>query len=175
MAGVEAARRAELSQEAATRFPGVRAEPAGAWLLLRTRADHWHAVHAWLRHGQGLRYLASLAAVHWVDEGEFEVATHLLGVEDNGSLTQRVSVRTRVGDGEGTALPSLTDLWDAADWLERQVWDMFGIRFTGHPDLRRIWMWPGYDRHPLRKDFTDTAPNLGVSESTLAQDREVGG
>lgn len=157
----------------AARFPGAKAEEVNGWPVLRVKPDLWHAAHAWLKGDRGFNYLSSLTAVHWIDDGEFEVASHLLRVESGQPLRDRISLRTRIPDVEGTAVPSLTDLWEAADWLERQAWDMFGIRFTGHPDLRRIWMWPGYNRHPLRKDFTDRAPNLGVSEETLRRDEEV--
>ena len=47
----------------------------------------------------------------------------------------------------------MTGIWKGADWLEREVWDMFGVRFTGHPDLRRILTWEGFKAHPLRKDY----------------------
>ena len=50
-------------------------------------------------------------------------------------------------------LPSVLSIWKGADWLEREVYDMFGVRFTGHPDLRRILTWEGFDAHPLRKDY----------------------
>lgn len=50
-------------------------------------------------------------------------------------------------------VPSVTSIWKGADWLEREVWDMFGVKFTGHPDLRRILTWEGFKAHPLRKDY----------------------
>jgi NADH-quinone oxidoreductase subunit C len=55
--------------------------------------------------------------------------------------------------GEDEKVPSAVSLWAGADWHEREVWDMMGIAFSGHPDLRRILMWEGYPFHPLRKDF----------------------
>jgi NADH-quinone oxidoreductase subunit C len=60
-------------------------------------------------------------------------------------------VKTKVSEGE--AVPSVSAIWKTAEWHEREAWDMVGIRFTGHPDLRRILMWDGYPHHPLRKDF----------------------
>ncbi len=50
-------------------------------------------------------------------------------------------------------VPSVVNIWKGADWLEREVWDMFGVRFVGHPDLRRILTWEGFEAHPLRKDY----------------------
>jgi NADH-quinone oxidoreductase subunit C len=78
----------------------------------------------------------------------FSVVYHLLSLPFNRRLRLKVSV----DDGE-PALDSLTPYWGAANWLEREVWDMFGIRFTGHPDLKRILMYDGFEGHPLRKDY----------------------
>lgn len=70
------------------------------------------------------------------------------------SLTHehRLWVKCFVNDPEPEA-PTVTGIWKAADWLEREVYDMFGVRFTGHPDLRRILTWEGFPAHPLRKDY----------------------
>jgi NADH-quinone oxidoreductase subunit C len=65
---------------------------------------------------------------------------------------QRLTVRTFVNDPEPT-VPSVVALWEGANWLEREVWDLFGIRFSGHPDLRRIVLPTEFTGHPLRKDY----------------------
>ena len=77
----------------------------------------------------------------------FEVVYHFLSVRYN----TRIRVKTYCS--EVTPVPSLTDLYSAANWFEREVWDMFGVFFTGHPDLRRILTDYGFEGHPLRKDF----------------------
>jgi len=92
---------------------------------------------------------ADLTAVHWPDKAgqEFEIVAMLYSVPKN----RRLRVKASVADGE--ACPSVTGIWAGADWLERETYDMFGIRFDGHPDLRRILLpedWPGY---PLRKEY----------------------
>lgn len=65
---------------------------------------------------------------------------------------QRLRIKTSVSE-EPSQLPTVSSIWRTADWHEREIYDMMGVRFTGHPDLRRILMWEGYPYHPLRKDF----------------------
>jgi len=65
---------------------------------------------------------------------------------------QRLRLKVRV-DGDDATVPTAVTVWPIANWLEREVWDMFGIRFRGHPDLKRILMYEGFEGHPLRKDY----------------------
>ena len=69
------------------------------------------------------------------------------------SFKQNVRVRLKVYVADGASVPSVTGVWKTANWHEREVFDMFGIPFTGHPNLERILMWEGFNGHPLRKDF----------------------
>ncbi len=78
----------------------------------------------------------------------FDVVYQLLSLPFN----RRVRLKVPVG-GEEPVVDSLTPWWGSANWLEREVWDMFGIRFTGHPDLKRILMYEEFEGHPLRKDY----------------------
>lgn len=95
-------------------------------------------------------YLSDITAVDWLDSmpHRFEVVYHL------GSLKtgNRVRVKVWVPENDCT-VPSVTGLWSGANFLEREVWDMYGIRFEGHPDLRRILMYDEFEGHPLRKDY----------------------
>ena len=70
----------------------------------------------------------------------------------NSETNERIIVRTFLSDPDPTA-PSAVDLWEGANWLEREAWDLFGIRFSGHPDLRRIVLPEEFTAHPLRKDY----------------------
>ena len=79
-------------------------------------------------------------------EPRFEIVYILRSVRSNG----RVTVRTRTGDD---GMDTVSDLWKAADWLEREIYDMFGVKFVNHPDLRRIYTDDDFVGHPLRKDF----------------------
>jgi NADH-quinone oxidoreductase subunit C len=69
------------------------------------------------------------------------------------SFSKNDRIRVKCGAGDGEEVPSIASVYLAADWSERETWDMFGIRFAGHPDLRRILTWEGFNGHPLRKDF----------------------
>src|SRR5207248_4851712 len=96
----------------------------------------------------GYNYLSDLTAVDWLDRRpRFDVVYHLL------SLTDFVRFRLKLQTDEGEAVPTVTPLWGAANWAEREVWDLFGIEFAGHPDLRRILMPEDWEGYPLRKDY----------------------
>jgi NADH-quinone oxidoreductase subunit C len=84
-------------------------------------------------------------------QGRMEVVMHLYSV----SKRHRVRLKTRVGDEEmdGAELDSVTSIWPGMNWLEREVWDMSGVRFRGHPDLRRILMYPEFEGHPLQRTY----------------------
>jgi len=71
---------------------------------------------------------------------------------------QRLRVKTRVGEME--SIPSVESIWKVANWYEREAYDLFGIRFENHPDLRRILLWDGFEGHPLRKDYPAEGPDF---------------
>jgi NADH-quinone oxidoreductase subunit C len=92
--------------------------------------------------------LLDVTAVHWPDRQQsIEIVYHLYSLSRN----DRLRLKTRTGD-QGP-VPSLSGLWKSAEWNERETFDMFGIEFGGHPDLRRILMPDDYTDHPLRKEF----------------------
>jgi NADH-quinone oxidoreductase subunit C len=82
------------------------------------------------------------------DGPRFEVVYHLYSLNHNHRIRLRVPV-----EEDDAVVPSAVPLWPIANWLEREVWDMFGIRFDGHPDLRRLLMYEEFEGHPLRKDY----------------------
>jgi NADH-quinone oxidoreductase subunit C len=97
----------------------------------------------------GFDFLSDLTAVDYLGETpRFTVVYHLYSLSQN----HRLRVKIRVAEDEPWVL-SLTDLWKSANWIERECWDMFGIRFVGHPDPRRILMYEEFVGHPLRKDY----------------------
>jgi NADH-quinone oxidoreductase subunit C len=92
--------------------------------------------------------LSVVTGTHFLERDyDYEVLYHLYSLTKNHRL--RLKVRLREGD----TVPSVTPLWPGANWPEREVYDLVGVRFTGHPDLRRIIMPEDYPDHPLRKDF----------------------
>jgi NADH-quinone oxidoreductase subunit C len=106
---------------------------------------------AYLRDVQGFQQLVDLCGADYPERSErFDVVYHLL------SLTKNRRIRLKVSTDEDTPVPSVTGLFPAADWYEREAFDMFGIYFDGHPDLRRILTDYGFQGHPLRKDFPMT-------------------
>lgn len=98
----------------------------------------------------GLEMLIQLTCVDWKEH--FDVVVHLLSVEDGHKLFIRCQVEK---DENGAELETISDLYPAADWHEREVYDMFGVRFTHHPDLRRMYLKDNFPGHPLCKDFED--------------------
>jgi len=93
--------------------------------------------------------LSDVTAVDYLGRTpRFEVVYQLYSV----SLNHRLRVKVPVPE-DTAVVPSATGLWKSANWAERETWDMFGIRFAGHPDLRRILMYPEFQGHPLRKDY----------------------
>ncbi|MFZ1918984.1 MAG: NADH-quinone oxidoreductase subunit C [Terriglobales bacterium] len=94
-------------------------------------------------------YLADLTCVDWYpSEPRFEVVYHLLSIPKK----ERVRLKARL-DGSSPAIESVTSVWPSANFYEREVFDLFGIRFTGHPNLKRLMMPDDWEGHPLRKDY----------------------
>ena len=93
--------------------------------------------------------LTDVTAVDYLGEQpRFEMVYHLYSVGKN----RRLRVKARVPE-EPAEIDTLTELWSSANWMEREVWDMYGIRFKGHPDLRRLLLNEEFEGHPLRKDY----------------------
>lgn len=107
-------------------------------------------VATYLRDEMGYNYLAALSYVDYIKEGYFEVVYHLSRLTGGGPLV--LKART---PREMAVLPSVTPVWRGAEFQEREAWDLMGIRFEGHPDLRRILLWEGFQGHPLRKDWKE--------------------
>jgi NADH-quinone oxidoreductase subunit C len=124
-----------------------------------------------LKASHGFDMLVDVAGVDWGvgARPRFTVVYHLFSTTAHAYIR----VAAHCPDNAAPELPSAAGLWPGADWHEREAFDMFGIRFSGHPDLRRIIMWDGYPYHPLRKDFPlagieTPLPDAEVSAETKA-------
>jgi NADH-quinone oxidoreductase subunit C len=105
------------------------------------------------------KFLVDLTAVDWQErpEGRFDVIYWMHRFSDS----KRLRVKVRVADG--VEIDSVTCVWKVANWMEREVFDMFGIYFAGHPNLERILTWEGFNGHPLRKDFPIEGIDTGAA------------
>jgi len=121
--------------------------------IVYVHREHSHDVLAWLKDApeQQFNYLTDVTAVEYRDpERPLEVVWQLRSLPRRADLRVKVELDKRLP----LEVRSVWDLWRGADWLEREVYDMFGVTFAGHPDLRRILMWETYaEGYPLRKDF----------------------
>lgn len=107
-----------------------------------------HGVLSKCRNELGYEMILDISSIdHFGDDPRFEMVYELATVDDSKHLRVKAMV------AEDEEVPTATDVWAGADWHEREVYDMMGIRFSGHPNLKRILMWEGYPFYPLRKDF----------------------
>ena len=105
-----------------------------------------------LKEQHGFDLLVDITCVDYLNYRDAKDRFGLVYLLANTETNQRITVRCFVHDPEPT-VPSVVGLWEGANWLEREVWDMFGIRFAGHPDLRRILLPEEFAARPLRKDY----------------------
>jgi NADH:ubiquinone oxidoreductase subunit D/NADH:ubiquinone oxidoreductase subunit C len=139
----------------AGRFPqAVRLDERQGYEGFLVSPDRILEVAQVLRDEYGYDYLSSVTATDYIDDGKIEVVYHFF--RSTGGTALVVSAEL---SRENPELSSLIGLFPSADFQEREVWDMFGVRFTGHPDLRRILMWDGFEGFPLRKDYKEAFYN----------------
>ena len=137
----------EVAQQITERFPDVIVEADDTSIAVNS--ESLLAVATFLKDTPGLDfdYLSAITAVDYYDY--FELVYQLISITHNHSLV----VKTRCYDRENPAVPSIVSLWQGADFQEREIYDLMGIRFDGHPNLKRIVLWEGFEGHPLRKDY----------------------
>jgi NADH-quinone oxidoreductase subunit C len=111
--------------------------------------------------------LSGLDRLRLHESPRFEVVVHLYSTKHN----DRIRIKTRPTDDTNPSIASIVDIYPAANWPEREVWDMFGIKFTGHPNLRRILMYEEFVGHPLRKDYPVNKRQPLVVERPVNDDR----
>jgi len=129
-----------------------------------------HELMSALRDAPHFRFdmLTDLTAVDWFGKSpRFEVVYHLYSMTFNHRLRVKATVE------EGHSVPSVTSLWKIADWYEREVWDMYGIKFEGHPNLKRLLMYEEFKGHPLRKDYPYDKRQPLVEDTWPVRDTQV--
>jgi NADH/F420H2 dehydrogenase subunit C len=138
----------ETFDRLAARFPAFALEYVeGKDPAVLVKPENLVELAQYLRDEEGYDYCSSITVVDYPEH--LEVVYHLYSMKNEGGP---VILKVRV-DRENPHVPSVTPLWTGANWQEREAWDLMGVRFDGHPDLRRILLWEGYEGHPLRKDF----------------------
>ncbi|MFT5196104.1 MAG: NADH-quinone oxidoreductase subunit C/D [Candidatus Promineifilaceae bacterium] len=162
------------------KFPDLTDDPRPNYTGLMVPADQLLAVAVELKEKLGFNYLSSVTGADLIDDDKMEVIYHTYSIEQGGGP---VVLKTQV-DRSNPDVPSLTPMWAGADFQEREAYDLLGINFTGHPDMRRILMWDGFEGHPLRKDWKeafyeeDTKPfksRWPVGEMFRAEERNTFG
>jgi len=138
---------AEVIKQIATDFPEDVFETSDESVMVK--GESLFEVAQYLKNSQGLDfdYLTSITAVDYYDY--FELVYQLTSLKHNHSLV----LKTRCYDRAKPTLPSVVSLWRGADFQEREIYDLMGISFAGHPNLKRIVLWQGFEGHPLRKDY----------------------
>jgi NADH-quinone oxidoreductase subunit C len=132
---------------------GIAATGEGPLLVVDISPDRWQELGRFARETLVCGYVAFLSAVDWKEQG-LEVIARVENLEANFA----VFMKAKLGAGE-TRCASLQPVWRGADWMERECYDMFGIRFDGHPDLRRILLPQDWEGHPLLKSYAVDTPH----------------
>jgi NADH-quinone oxidoreductase subunit C len=143
---------AELAQTLTSRFPQWLSAPVefrGEWTLVLGDSERIADVCAVAKTELGFDYLVDMTSLdNYGEDPRWTIVYELYGLAHRAHLR----IKTHVSE-EKSEQPTVSSVWRTADWHEREIYDMMGIRFRGHPDLRRILMWEGYPYFPLRKDF----------------------
>src|ERR1039457_5392027 len=176
----------DLAKQLKAKFGDLLSEPAefrGKITIKLANAERIAEVCEFAKKELGFDYLVDISSLdNYGEDPRWTVAYHLRGLANGCELR----VKSDVSE-EKSELPTVIGVWRTANWHEREIYDMMGIRFRGHPDLRRILMWEGYPHFPLRKDFplagkptdvpevafTNAAPQAGRPFVTIAGGKDT--
>jgi NADH-quinone oxidoreductase subunit C len=158
----------DLAQQLKAKFGDLLAGPVefrGELTLKVSDVERIPEICSLAKEDLGFDYLVDITGVdNYGDDPRFTLVYHLYGYEHRQYLRLKVDLSEEKGEA-----PSVTGVWRTADWHEREIFDMLGLRFRGHPDLRRILMWEGYPYFPLRKDFPLAGKPSEASEVAFTQ------
>ena len=176
----------ELANQLKSKFPTLISDPLefrGEVTVVVSEVERIVEICSWAKTELGFDYLVDISSLdNYGEDPRFTLVYHLYGYEHLSALRLKATVSE-----EKSEAPTITSIWRTADWHEREIYDMMGIRFRGHPDLRRILMWEGYPYFPLRKDFplagkpsempelafTETAPLEGGPFVTISGGKDT--
>ena len=137
----------EIAEKIEEELPGSLEASGDDYLLVKRESFPVVAEYLKTAASLSLDYFDFITAVDYYDY--FEVVCRLESIENNHSIV----LKTRCYDRENPTVPSLTGLWQGADFQEREIYDLMGIKFEAHPNLKRMFLWEGFEGYPLRKDF----------------------
>jgi NADH-quinone oxidoreductase subunit C len=164
----------EIATQLKSQFGELLAGPVefrGEFTLTLADAERIADVCAHAKKELGFDYLVDITSIdNYGEDPRWTVVYHFYGYGHR----QHLRVKTSVSE-EKSELPTVTTVWRTADWHEREIYDMMGIRFRGHPDLRRILMWEGYPYFPLRKDFPLAGKSSEMPEVAFTQTTPMAG
>lgn len=164
----------ELATQLKAKFGDVLSEPTefrGELTVKLSDAERVVEVCSFAKKELGFDYLVDISSIdNYGEDPRWTVVYHFYGYGHR----QHLRLKTDVSE-EKSELPTVTSVWRTADWHEREAYDMMGIRFRGHPDLRRILMWEGYPYFPLRKDFPLAGKSSEVPEVAFTKTTPMAG
>jgi NADH-quinone oxidoreductase subunit C len=134
------------------KFPAVKSSEFRQQTRAVVPAEDVYSALKFLQHERGFDLLVDITCVDYLNYRGATDRFGLVYILTNTKMNERLIVRTFLNEPD-LSVPSVTSLWEGANWLEREVWDMFGISFGGHPDLRRILLPEEFEAFPLRKDY----------------------
>jgi len=137
----------EIARQIEERFPKSIIESSPKSIVVNKESLFVVASYLKTMPGLDFDYLTAITAIDYYDY--FEVVYQLTSLQHNHSLV----VKTRCYGRDNPSLPSVVSLWRGADFQEREIYDLMGISFDGHPNMKRIFLWEGFQGHPLRKDY----------------------
>ena len=137
----------DIATKIEAEIPGSVVESTGNTIFVKNEMLLQTARYLKITTGLDFNYLNFITVVDY--QTYFEVIYELVSLDHN----HRLVLKTKVSDREKPVLDSVVSLWKGADFQEREIFDLFGINFTGHPNMKRIFLWEGFQGYPLRKDF----------------------
>jgi NADH-quinone oxidoreductase subunit C len=143
----------ERAREMLAAVPGVTVGDGRAPVVAHVTVEQWQAVARFAKDTLGCAFFSFSTAIDWKADG-----LEMIAWVDNLDADLSVQLRTKLGAGN-TACPSLVPVYRGADWMERECYDMFGVRFDGHPDPRRILLADDWEGHPLLKSYAVDTPH----------------